>query len=410
MKKYLVSLLLATPFLSIAQDWTQISINTIENLNTVHFVNDDLGFIIGDNGFMARSIDGGSTWSNISTGATHDLHAIAFINDTTGHVNGLVTTDGGINWVSQSSTQQFGVMYAQGPYNMLAGLHSNSGGFAGEIYQSIDSGATWTVIAMPFASNPNGASTGAFDDVSFVSDTLGYMSAWYSGHLVKTMDGGLTWSEVLVDTVDGNSWFSDDFRSVSFPSLNTGVMTHDDGIIKTTDGGTTWSEIGANIGSSLYLRSIVANSEDNYIVVGNNSGGPGLSNKIHETTDGGATWVSTNNIIHDLHDLACNSRACYAVGSNGSVFKSVSSILGDGGSSIMSKRIAIYPNPVVDNITVDTYGDNIRNIHVFGVNGKIQDIRIIGPNKIDVADLSRGFYFLSFEIDDETHKIRFIKK
>ena len=401
MKNILVLILAFVPVIISAQGWSQLNVGTTENLNKVYFKNNSEGFIIGDNGTLIKTTDGGINWIAVSTGVTNNLRTISFLNDTIGYINGLKTTDGGNTWLIQTASQNFGPIYAQDTNNLIAGLYNN---LLGDIYSSSDGGDNWAVIA-----NPIFGSTGFYDDVSFVNDTVGYLSAWYSAHLVKTIDGGYNWTEVIIDTVDGSGFSTDDFRSVDFLSVNVGVLTHQDGFLQTLDAGSTWSEIRpTNFSGSFYPRSVITNTADNYIVVGNSIGALAIE-KIYETNDGGATWTLTNNTIEDLYDVGCIDSSCFAVGSNGTVFKKENGTLGLVSLNDES-QISIYPNPTTGYLYINLSGISTEKIGVFDMVGRELHLPPSAENKIDASTLPSGAYLLKIIDREKTHTIKFIKK
>ena len=97
------------------QSWIFSSLSFPYNLNDVYFINDSVGFAVGDNGVILSSNDGGDNWVVVSSGTTNNLVDILFYNDTVGYIcskddgnpnnggNGvggtlLKTNDGGNTW------------------------------------------------------------------------------------------------------------------------------------------------------------------------------------------------------------------------------------------------------------------------------------------------------------------------
>ena len=58
--------------------WTVLSSGTTENLNNIKFLDDDTGIIVGDNGTILISNDGGETWSSMNSGVDENLNTIDF--------------------------------------------------------------------------------------------------------------------------------------------------------------------------------------------------------------------------------------------------------------------------------------------------------------------------------------------
>lgn len=88
-------------------------------------------------------------------------------------------------------------------------------------------------------SNPGGQ---RFDDVFFISDTVGWALNGSFASVYKTTDGGATWTLQLNETALGANYY---FRNIEFltPDIGfVGTLTNNK-FFKTIDGGTTWSEV-----------------------------------------------------------------------------------------------------------------------------------------------------------------------
>ncbi len=100
----------------------------------------------------------------------------------------------------------------------------------------------------------------------------------YDGLMVKTTDGGATWSEVMVGTTDR-------LRRMHFISKTAGWVVGSEGIIfKTIDGGKTWQSLDSGVDTSLYGVFFI--DDNNGFVVGDDD-------HVLKTTDGGETWETT---------------------------------------------------------------------------------------------------------------------
>ncbi len=72
------------------------------SLNTVFFVNYDVGYLGGDQGTVLKSVDGGQNWEDVSVAGV-DVNGLCFVSPDTGFVaadEGVFfrTNDGGVNW------------------------------------------------------------------------------------------------------------------------------------------------------------------------------------------------------------------------------------------------------------------------------------------------------------------------
>jgi photosystem II stability/assembly factor-like uncharacterized protein len=77
------------------------------NFFGVYFVNSNIGTVVGEEGIILRTTDGGQSWVPQSNGQASGLLGVYFTDTTNGTVVGndgviLRTTDGGQNWIPQT--------------------------------------------------------------------------------------------------------------------------------------------------------------------------------------------------------------------------------------------------------------------------------------------------------------------
>lgn len=102
----------------------------------------------------------------------------------------------------------------------------------------------------------------------------------FNGQVVRTTDGGNTWSGSTV----GGAYH---LESIHFPSLNVGYTSGVEGIFKTTDGGATWVEVTPDLLETYWGCFFV--DDNNGVVVG---GGCALTKqRFYRTSNGGASWT-----------------------------------------------------------------------------------------------------------------------
>lgn len=130
--------------------------------------------------------------------------------------------------------------------------------------------------------------------VYFTNDTTGYIAGSWSdtttynamGVILRTLNGGQSWDTTFIDTIDV-------FRSVHFPSHDTGYATGGYGLVyKTTNAGQNWimQTTPANQYTTV-LKSIFFS--DNYNGYACSSDG---ENVLVKTNDGGLNWVVDSSI------------------------------------------------------------------------------------------------------------------
>jgi photosystem II stability/assembly factor-like uncharacterized protein len=128
--------------------------------------------------------------------------------------------------------------------------------------------------------------------VFFTDSNNGY-AVGTVGTIIKTTDGGVTWSIYSSGPNNGLS-------SIFFTDNNTGytagqdIVTDKDLILKTTDAGSTWNTVLSGTGYGIY--SI-------FFPTDNVGYGVGMFGEIVKTTDAGVTWTYQNSGITD--DLEC---------------------------------------------------------------------------------------------------------
>jgi len=107
------------------QNWTSYTIPTYRILTSIDFLSPDIGFVVGEDGEIYKSIDGGVTWASLAndTVGTNNLYKVDFIDSLNGWIisPGKIfrTRDGGNTWFTERT-----LPYSAGPSNFrgLVGL------------------------------------------------------------------------------------------------------------------------------------------------------------------------------------------------------------------------------------------------------------------------------------------------
>ncbi len=299
----LFALLLSGAFSARADGWIVQDSGTSENLEAVWFVDNQTGWVVGANGVILNTTNGGESWNAPVNLTNEDLKDVAFKSSMLGLIvgdNGAIfrTTNGGASWQKVSggvSANLAAVSFGSDGYVYAAGRD-------GVILRSMDDGMNWSLLA-------SGAER--FRAVFAVAN----MHAWVVGNdgvIKATTDGGATWT---VQSTGSTS----DLHDVFFLNADTGwVVGQNDVVYKTMDGGATW--MLQNSGVTVGLEAVVFLSNSFGVVVG--GGG-----KTFSTTDGGANWVlqqaPTSGKLNDLFLHA--SKNAWTVGDNGSIARRASS-------------------------------------------------------------------------------------
>ena len=264
------------------------------NCRSVHFINDQVGFIGTDYEKILKTTDAGVTWDVVysidSCSWQNKINDFTFINDTVGFAVGnyrllLKTTDGGQYWVPILTSAQFD-LYA------IEFINENTGMIVGESWawdqimiKTIDGGNNWQTEQINFQTPTYG---NAYFDLYFFDENTGIMSGLDNGtmnsygYIYKTDNGGESWYEVFETITSIHP------RKIDFFDQTNGIATgfswyFDTGILKTEDGGDTWLEVVFPTDNTWWEGDVCFLNENDAILVGN-------TGSLYKTYDAGETW------------------------------------------------------------------------------------------------------------------------
>lgn len=272
----------------------------------LHFVNPMVGWIAEEGSEVLKTTDGGVTWVSQTSGVGTVLNDIWFRDLNNGFLignNGMLqrTTNGGSSWTTISSGVSANLSRIY--------FYSNTRGFIacnnGQILRTTNGGSSWTAIN-------TGATT--LRDMWFTSLSVGYAigSVGSTHYLYTTTNGGTTWT--------ANSIGSYILRKITFSSPQVGYMdTYSNGILKTTDGGATWSSTAPTMNGLYDAAQSMYAMDDNTVFFTGNYG------KIFKSSDGGMTWENKNIAFNDnLSSIAAPHKdTVYFGDDDGRMFKTV---------------------------------------------------------------------------------------
>jgi photosystem II stability/assembly factor-like uncharacterized protein len=394
-------------------------------LNDVLFMDDMNGWAVGGNFYPFKSHifiteDGGDTW-NDQGDIDFIPKRIFFINLTRGWMIGdpsladastaiLRTIDGGNTWVTQYSQY-----YQDGTFSDIYFKNSMKGWAVGEggysypppdislFYLTLDGGVNW--IDQSYLFNK------ALSSICFSDDNHGWIAGYKT--IMKTIDGGQTWSEAWT----GPHFLKDIFFTDNDHGWAIGdsaaYLYYRDVIMRTTDGGTTWEQQFPGFGSS-NKRIFFVDHENGWICRTDNDW-DSREGDILYTVDGGVTWDHMYiNFNWDLGGIYFSDiDHGWVVGQNDAIFHI------DNGSIVNVKdasfnlqhptfNISCQPNPtrgMVDFRLSMADGRWVK-LEVFDVQGRevatVLDGRWSGGQVVrwDASDLPAGIYFYQLTTDD----------
>ncbi len=230
----------------------------------VEYVTPNLALVSVDSGYILRTQDGGKSWEEIEV--TDRRRALRGPIDMYDSLNGICvvrnpgppehiwdrlfkTTDGGKTWHSTETLPRtegwerqtiLGISCIGQDRYLTLMLYKEDNPTAQLFSLTTDGGKTWTFSESPldltelfglpdfhFFDSLHGIMTGA----QRINNLLSFV--------IETRDGGLSWSILHNDTIEGRSRTGGMLNS-DFYDRNYGIAGVPRGIVRTTDGGRTW--------------------------------------------------------------------------------------------------------------------------------------------------------------------------
>ncbi len=403
--KILFFLLILLPVILTCQtDWILLDSGTTQNLNSVYFFDANIGLIVGDNGLILRTTNGGETWDNITSATSNHLNGVSFVNADIAVVVGdgqtiLRTIDGGTNWVPITC----------GVYcNLISiDIDVSGNGIAGGTDQTIlktdDAGATWSITQ-------TGYMGGGWQGAQMVDGSIGFVfgsNSIFQPFVGKTTNSGASFSFYNFYFVQGtvsfegklyDGYFFDDFNGITAGRRWDGF-----GCISSTSNLSNWTT--QHFPASFY--GIDFSTETDGYVVGNNG-------TILHTTDGGTIWEAEDSgVFSQLNSVVfLNESLGFIAGNNGVILKKQENTIyvsGDVSGVWSADTVYVVGEitiPAEETLYIEPCVDVIFNGHYkFIINGYLEAIGTEADSILfTAADTTEGWHSLRFiDAPDSSH-------
>jgi photosystem II stability/assembly factor-like uncharacterized protein len=228
----------------LGESWTQVDVPTSVTLTAVCFPTPDKGWVVGHDGVVLHSADGGQTWGMQLDGSQINLA----IQEQVEHL--LKAKEEELSDVVNSARR-----------DDLAYDLENLQFFANDAQMAVDEGPTRPFMDVWFKNNQEGIIVGSF------------------GMILQTKDGGKTWLPILdrIDNLDGYHYYA-----ISSAGDALFIVGERGMLFRSTDDGQSWQRFETPYDGSFFG---VAGSVDGRFIVAF-----GLRGKAVVTFDGGNSW------------------------------------------------------------------------------------------------------------------------
>lgn len=263
--------------------WTHIDSGVTQDLNNVFFICLNRGTIVGDEGVILRSGDGGNNWVAQNSGVMENLYGVSYYGynvilavGTSGTI--LLTNNSGTNWTTLQ-TGMMGTYFSCQMVNETVGVAVGVNAIFQPFFTRTNDGwDTWESSSF-YIEHDSVFYEGRLTDVFFLNTSVGLATAIVDipmgGAIVRTTDGGSTWETVL--------FYNEALLSIGFTNESIGYAVGDHGtIVQTSDGGQSWQQ--GETGVSTLLWAVDFTNQTSGTVVGDN----GI---ILRTENGGSDWI-----------------------------------------------------------------------------------------------------------------------
>jgi len=302
------------PLMSFSQLRLETVVSPVnDGLHDVYFLNDSMGWAYTyGTGIIIKTKDCGITWEICAQLDSIYFEQIQFLDQDNGWICGengkiLKTENGGFSWEDCSYKQHDGLV-------LFYAMHffSSHEGFVGGmiiknkereylLLKTTDGGKSWE----PIKNNPQSM----LYNILYIDDSTGFASG--DREIFKTTNRGGDWEVIYEDTIGSVK----QIRGLYFLSKKTGWACSFSGkILKTIDGGKSWDVESLTTNR---LRSITFVNETLGYIVGDKNNEP--TSSLYITNDSGKSWEAIGEELPDLHRITHRNNNIWAVGKEGCI-------------------------------------------------------------------------------------------
>lgn len=392
---------------------------TADDLYSLCFSSENIGYAVGDNRCILKTLDGGLSWDIINSlsGINTELMSVQFVNDTIGFVCGInnfsKTLDGGESWLDLTPNNSF--------FTSVFFVNKDVGFLTTEnnlIFKTSDGGINWNSQELVTGNS-------GLTDVYFINPDTGYCVGYqevewdsYDGKIFKTVDGGISWFE---STTTQNR-----LNEIRFSNNDFGIAVGAYGYIAiTSNGGVNWTE--QNICDTCELESTLIINDSNILIAGYSpawiQGGNPQHGVVYYSSDYSNNWnmVSIPTILPLQSITTDGVNNLFCVGYNGTILTYnnwFTNIIEIDDRRFDKFELSIFPNPTNSFLSITYNLNSTSDINISIIDCKGREIKQIFEGKekqgkktksINLHNLIDGIYYCVVTVNEQTKIKKIIK-
>jgi hypothetical protein len=265
------------------------------------------------------------------------------------------------------------------------------------MFLSTNSGSSWAAVnnGLPSTADVNSI---AINGSNIFAGTFGdgvYLSANTGGSWIK-LDTGLTNLNVDALSINGGNIFAG---------------TYGGGVYLSTDNGAHWTAMDTGLTGYALDVSALATTGDTIFA--------GTATGVYVSLNKGGHWDLWNNTgftdSASVYNMVINEDTLFAGTARGVWKRALSQVINHTGIkeiNNISSDVTVYPNPALNNITINNTQSEIDNVQIFDAVGNLVLEKKLANNKtsVDISQFSTGLYFLKVEGEKGVTVRKFIKE
>jgi len=314
MNKYqLLIFIFLLPFCSLQKEWIIQETGISDGIHDIEMIDDHTGYAYSyGTGKLLKTKNGGQSWDQIAQFDSLYFEQIQFIDNDYGFICGenntiMKTSDGGDTWIDCHIMQEsdnnliYGMYFINEQTGLVSVLKSENGNTSSKIYQTSNGGETWELInSLPY--------------MVLNVEKVG-IEIWGTGPgvILRNIDQKDQWTDVFIDSTRSIGQVRDiamDQKGKILAVSFTGKV-----LIKEPDH-EEWeiAEVTTN-----RLRSVTWYGKNKWLIAGDKNTDEDCT--LFETTDNGQNWEKVKNEFPDIHRIYITRKYVWIAGKEGFIAK-----------------------------------------------------------------------------------------